>query len=409
MTTPRRTALIAGAGIAGPAVAFWLKRAGWDVTVVESAPSARNSGQNVDLRGVAVTVMDRMGITDAVRDRNTTETGTSFIGRTGKPLGRLPADTESAKDTATAEFEILRGDLADIIATAAGLGDEIRFGSKVVTATPTDEGVAVEFESGEQQTFDVLIAADGLRSSTRTLVLGHEFTPAALGLQTSYFTIPRQPDDNDDWRWYAAPGSRSVTLRPDPYGTIRATLSFIETGRPAPRRRTQQEQKQHLREVFAGAGWQTQRVLDGMDQADDFYVESIAQVRLDEPWWRDRMVLVGDAAYCASPLSGMGTSLALVGAYVLAGELTSHGRPQDAFAAYEQVLRPYVQKAQKLPPGGPRLAHPRTTTGVRIFNAIMTILLSKPLRSLAGKLSSPPADELALPAYPSLTLSGDHR
>jgi 2-polyprenyl-6-methoxyphenol hydroxylase-like FAD-dependent oxidoreductase len=345
--------------------------------------------------------MDRMCITEAVRAKNTTEAGTAFIGVNGRTLGRLPADTESSNDTATAEFEILRGDLADIITSAAGIAADIRYNERVTAVVPADNGVEVTFSSGSEQRFDVLIAADGLRSATRAMVLGEQITPIPLGLQTSYFTIERRPDDDNDWRWYAATGSRSITLRPDPYGTIRATVSYIESDAETGRRRALNDQKQHLREVFRGAGWQTERVLDGMDRADDFYYESLAQVRLQRPWWRNRMVLVGDAAYCASPLSGMGTSLALVGAYVLAGELTTQRRPEDAFTAYERIMRPYVDKAQKLPPGGPRLAHPRTRVGVRVFNGIVALLLSRPLRSLAAKLTSPPADNITPPFYPA--------
>jgi 2-polyprenyl-6-methoxyphenol hydroxylase-like FAD-dependent oxidoreductase len=149
-----------------------------------------------------------------------------------------------------------------------------------------------------------------------------------------------------------------------------------------------------LRATFDGAGWETPRVLAGLDDGA-WYFDTIGQVRA-ATWSRGRVVLLGDAAWAPSPVSGMGTSLALVGAYVLGGELAA-GPHDRAFARYEELLRPYVAKAQDLPPGTPRLAHPRTRTGVTAFNAGMRVAAR--LSRLGGRFSSPPADGIELPAY----------
>ncbi len=138
-----------------------------------------------------------------------------------------------------------------------------------------------------------------------------------------------------------------------------------------------------------------------MDAADDLYFESIGQVKLPR-WSKGRVVLLGDAAYCASPVSGMGTSLALVGAYLLAGELAAHTHHRDAFAGYERIMRPYVQQAQKLPPGTPQIANPQSRTGIAAFGIGLRIAASPPVAALANRLFAPPADQIELPDYSHL-------
>jgi 2-polyprenyl-6-methoxyphenol hydroxylase-like FAD-dependent oxidoreductase len=166
----------------------------------------------------------------------------------------------------------------------------------------------------------------------------------------------------------------------------------------APGRMSPDAQKELLRAEFADAGWQAERVLNGMDQASDFYFEAISQVRAPA-YSSCRVGLVGDAAYCASPISGMGTSLALLGAYVLAGELTRHDDHREAFTAYELIMRPHVQKAQKLPPGTPRLANPRSRRGVRLLNAAARLAASPVASRIAGLLPSSNTSAIDLPDY----------
>ena len=157
----------------------------------------------------------------------------------------------------------------------------------------------------------------------------------------------------------------------------------------------------HLREQFRDVGWEAPRVLDALDGADDMYFESIGQVRAPR-WSRGRVALVGDAAWCASPVSGMGTSLAIVGAYVLAGELASHVDHRDAFAGYERIMRPYVDQAQKLPPGVPRIANPRTRVGLAALRLGLRVAASRLVKGLGNQLFSPPADKIELPDYAHL-------
>lgn len=430
--TTRTRVLISGASIAGPALAYWLDRYGFETTIVERAPELRTGGQNVDVRGAGREVVRRMGLEDDVRAATTGEVGTRFVGPTGGTVAEFPAGT-SDSGGATAELEILRGDLARLLVgrttgDGQGRGTTYRFGDRITgvreddgagagvtttaastpagTAPPgsVSQGVVVSFEHAPDERFDLVVAADGIGSSTRRLVFGDEPTIRSLGLETTYATIPRTAADDDWWRWYNAAGGRSITLRPDPHGTMRAAMSFVtdrtrERGRAE--RRTVAEQRARLHEIFDDAGWEARRVLDGFDHADDLYFESIGQVRAPR-WSSGRVVLLGDAAYCASPVSGMGTSLSLAGAYVLAGELASHRHHRDAFAGYERLMRPYVEQAQQLPPGVPRVANPTSRAGVALFHAGVRLASTRVAGRLGARFSTPPADALELPDYAHL-------
>lgn len=403
MTRPN--VLISGASIAGPALAFWLHRYGWDATIIERAPAFRTGGQNIDIRGAAREVLRRAGLEDAVREATTGEVGTRFIDEDGGTVAEFAA---AKSDTVgpTAEVEILRGDLAKILVDADEGRTEYIYGDRITALDDTGSEVIVSFEKAAERRFDLVVAADGIRSSTRGLVFGKEVSIRPLGLETTYLTIPRTDTDTDWWRWYNAPGGRTVNLRPDRHGTTRALLSSLLDSTTLDtdartERRSPEEHKKHLREEFRDAGWEAPRILADLDDTDDIYFESIAQVHAPR-WSRGRFVLLGDAAWCASPISGMGTSLALVGAYVLAGELAAHVHHRDAFAGYDRIMRPYVNQAQKLIPGGPRLAHPRTRLGIKAFHLALRIAASPLVVKLANQVFSPPADKIDLPDYSHL-------
>ncbi|MGG7508936.1 FAD-dependent monooxygenase [Plantibacter sp. YIM 135249] len=402
MTT--RRVLISGASIAGPALAFWLHRAGIETTIVERAPELRRGGQNVDVRGAGREVARRMGIEDEVRAATTGEAGVRFVDARDRVKAAFPAGTS---DTAgpTAEVEILRGDLAGIIVEATKGSTDYVFGDRITALRETpanDQGggsVTASFDHGEDRTADVVVAADGIGSSTRRLVFGGEPRIRQLGMYTAYLTIPRAETDSAWARWHNATGGRTMTLRPDNVGTTRATFSFLSE--PQGYERLDPEaQKDVLRRKFADVGWEAPRILAALDGETDMYFEAIGQVHAPR-WTHGRVALLGDAGYCASPISGMGTSLALVGAYVLAGELATHADHRDAFAAYERVMRPYVEKAQQLPPGAPRLANPKSRAGIALFNAALAVAANPVVSRIGGRFFSPPADEVSLPDYPA--------
>jgi 2-polyprenyl-6-methoxyphenol hydroxylase-like FAD-dependent oxidoreductase len=214
----------------------------------------------------------------------------------------------------------------------------------------------------------------------------------------AYLTIPRIASDTQWWYWYNAPGGRTIQLRPDNVGTTRVLLSFISEVRGYEKLGTD-EQKKILRDVYRDAGWQASRVLSALDDdAAELYFDSIGQVFAPQ-WSRGRVALVGDAGYCPSPISGMGTSVALVGAYVLAGEIAKHQDHREAFASYERILRPYVDEAQQLPPGAPRLAHPKTKLGIALFHVGTRIGAAVMASGIGKRMSTPKAEKIELPDY----------
>lgn len=391
-----RSVLICGASIAGPALAFWLRRHGLRPVLVERAPAFREGGQNIDIRGAGRTVLQRMGLLDTVAREGTGEQGMSFVDEDNRVVAMFDKD-DLGGNGPTAELEILRGDLARLLYERTHEDVDYRFGDRITEVHDGGDGLQVTLEKGGRQRFDLVVVAEGIGSSTRKLLFGGEVKRRPLDLYVGYFTIPKGPGDGEFCRIFNAPGGRSVWLRPDRHGTTRALLS-IQQKPVGYERLSLEEQKAMLQARFADVGWETPRVLAGLGATDDFYFEAIGQVKLDH-WSKGRAALVGDAAWCAGPISGMGTTLALVGAYVLAGELSRHEEPTAAFAAYERIMRPYVEQAQDVSKLGPRLAHPRSRLGLAVQRATLHLVARPGIRELVGKLVQPPAENITLPDY----------
>ncbi|MBA3547849.1 MAG: FAD-dependent monooxygenase [Nannocystis sp.] len=394
-----RTVLISGASIAGPTLAFWLRRYGLRPVVIERAGEPRLGGQNVDIRGAGREVARRMGIEAELFAASTGEKGLRFVDRHNVTRAEFPAG-KSDTDGFTAELEILRGDLVRILHDRTRGGSEYIFGDYITDLSEHDGVVTATFAAGKARDFDLVIVADGVRSRTRSIVFGGEAEVREIGLYMAYLTIPRIATDSPWWSWYNAPGGRTIQLRPDNVGTTRVLLTF--TSEPRGHERLGIDaQKDVLRRIFSDAGWAAPRVLAALDGATELYFDSIAQV-LAPRWSRGRVALVGDAGYCPTPISGMGTSLAIVGAYVLAGEIARHEDHGQAFAAYERIMRPLVHAAQALPPGVPRLAHPKTKIGIAIFHAGARLAAGVLASRLGNKLLAPQADKFELPDYCAL-------
>ncbi|MFC7052774.1 FAD-dependent monooxygenase [Hansschlegelia quercus] len=391
-----RDVLITGASVAGPALAWWLGRYGMNVTVVERAPEFRDNGQNVDIRGAGRVVAQRMGIEDEIAARTTGEKAIAFVDEKNEVQAQIDVGDFGAGGP-TAELEILRGDLSRILVERSRDKARYQFGDRITALDDGPDGVDVTFEKGGRRRFDLVIAAEGIGSATRTLVFGDEARRKPLDLYMGYFSIPPAPTDSEDTaRWFNAPAGRSVFLRPGGDAT-----HVVLTAQQPPDGREDlepSEQKAWLRKTFADAGWEIARVLDGLDKADDFYFEAIGQVKMDR-WSKGRVALLGDAAYCASPISGMGTSLALVGAYVLAGELSRHEDHEAAFAAYERIMRPYVEQAQNVPKLGPRIAQPQTRFGIALQQWALDLSTKPLVKSVATKLMSSKPEKIDLPNY----------
>lgn len=403
--------LISGAGIAGPALAWFLAKTGARVNVVEKSHSLLTQGHNIDIEGSAIRVVEKMGLLGEVRRFNTTEKGTQFIDPKGHPFAPFPISKEHTASP-TSELEILRGDLATIFYDATKDHPNITysFGTSIRNIISNDQrAVRVELSNNAVHKYDLLVAADGQWSNVRNLCFPKESVQVVdKNMYVAYSTIPRLPSDNDWWNVYQALGSRIVTTRPDPHGTIRAMFTrmpcdatqrqaWLEasgSNRPA--------QQKLLRKEFAGAGWQTERLLDAMEEASDFYLQTVQQIKMTK-WSNNRVVCIGDAGFASSPLSGRGTPLAIISAYVLAGELSELGsgeHPARALESYEKTLRPFVEEVQQIPIFIPAIAHPKTAWKRWLFGAFVSVVSKVVATSwYASKFGGVDDDDFPLPQY----------
>ncbi|NIJ04507.1 FAD-dependent monooxygenase [Frigoribacterium faeni] len=389
----KRTAVVSGASIAGLSTAWWLRRTGWDVTVLERAEAFRDGGQNVDVRGVARDVLRRMDLFDAVAARNTTETGTVLVDARGEVTAELPSDGVGG---ATAELEILRGDLARTLLDHLPDGVDLVYGDPIAAVDDEADGVTITTASGRRTTADLLVVAEGVRSRTRGLVFGaDEVDVRDLGVTMVFGTIPRTERDDDRWRWHNSLRGRQIHLRPDPYGTIRAILAYSPGDDVLGLSREQTLAV--VRERYADAGWEAPRVLDALETSPDVYVDQLQQVRM-RTWHRGHVVAAGDAGWCVTPMGGGGASLALTAGYVLAAQLAGHQDQEAALAAYETWMRPLVDDVQDLPRGLTAFAYPQTRAGLAARGVADKVMTSRLLRPVAATLTQVAETDRELPA-----------
>lgn len=341
--------LVTGASIAGPALAHWLHRRGAEVTVVERAPELRPGGQAVDARGVTKDVIGRMGLDAAVRAARTETAGAYTVDVDGTVLETFRADDHGG-DGYIADIEILRGDLSRVLYDDTRDGVEYVFGDRIAELTQDADGVDVAFAGGDRRRFDLVVGADGLHSALRAMVFGpHERFVRHLGLVLAFYSVPNE-FGLDRWllECQHKESGRSALLRPIQDATRAMAMFSFPAATFDVDYRDVAAQKRLLRERMAGFGWLTPRLLAHLDDSPDFYLDQVGQVVMDR-WCSGRVGLFGDAAFSSSPMSGQGTGLALVGAYLLAGELATAGwDPEAGFAAFEGRMRSFVEANQEI-------------------------------------------------------------
>ncbi|MBD1391587.1 FAD-dependent monooxygenase [Mucilaginibacter glaciei] len=378
--------LIAGDSIAGSTLAFWLNKYSSDETLVERSPSQISGGQNIDVRDAAFKVFERMGIAKEILAANTGELGIQFIDDKNRIRASFPAN---GADRFTGEMEIIRGDLVNILYDHTKNNVKYLFGKYITALDDNDMRVKVTYSDGEQADFDLVIAADGVRSKTRELMFGNEAELKYIGIYNVYLTISKTHTDTNWAKWYNAQRSRVILLRPDKDGSTRASFSFLSPDnnyQEFPR----EEQKKFLIAKLTGAGWEAPRLSKAIADSDDFYFDGVSQVKAPR-WSKGRFAMIGDAAYCPTPISGMGTSLAIIGAYVLAGELSQTEDYSKAFGSFEKKLRPFVKSVQSLPPGAPWIVHPKSKWGVNILNTLAGAIASDFINGISKIFKGKPA------------------
>lgn len=342
-----RSALISGASIAGPALAFWLAETGWDVTVVERAAGLRRGGYPIDIRGTAIDIVRRMGLHEVIAAERYRHPPLTLLSPRGRRLASLQIEN-LLNDVASGDVELSRGVLSEILYRAGRDRVHYLFGDSITELAQTDSGVEVGFENNPSQLFDVVIGADGIHSNVRALTFGEESRFIRhLGPYAAIWDLPTEMFPAGTGFMYSHAGRSAVVERPAGERTARAFLAFMHPRPGTIDRYDTDEILATLRTTFAGDRWRTHDIIDTLPGADDLYFDTVSQIRM-KTWSAGRVGLVGDAAYAPAFLSGQGTSIAIAGAYVLAGELARHDRPESAFAAYEHRLRAYVEKNQNL-------------------------------------------------------------
>jgi 2-polyprenyl-6-methoxyphenol hydroxylase-like FAD-dependent oxidoreductase len=398
------TVLISGAGVAGPALAYWLSRGDYQVVVVEIADGIPPGGQTVDLRGAGRVIVERMGLLDELRHRSMSQRGIAWVKSDGKRRGEMPVEAFHGNGMVS-QLEILRGDLADALYQASAADADYRFGTRITEIDQAGDVVLATLSDGTAVRADLVVGADGPHSAVRRLAFGpEEKFLKPLGGYNAWFTAPDTAGLDGWYLMYQAPGGLNASMRPshDP-SKAKASLAFRSEPLEYDRRDID-AQRRLLATRFAGAGWHCDALVAAARDADDFYFDAFAQVHMDD-WSAGRVTLVGDAGYCASPLSGMGTSLALVGAYVLAGELghadgsgIEPGHLTAALQRYRTVLRPYVDRCQDLP-NGINGYLPKSAADIVVTALVMKYMQRWPFRAIAERKWFTTADAIDVPDY----------
>jgi 2-polyprenyl-6-methoxyphenol hydroxylase-like FAD-dependent oxidoreductase len=394
-----RSVLISGASIAGPTLAYWLDRHGFDVTVVERASAVRSGGYPIDIRGTAIDVVERMQVLPAVQAAHIGSRAVTFVDAAGKAIGTIPIYDLTANEAR--DVELPRGALATLLyELTRNKAVRYRFDDSIETLHDDGAGVDIRFKSGERGRYDIVIGADGLHSNVRRLAFGPE-TPfnRYLGYTFNLFTTPNDWGLSHGAIVYAEAGraAGAYAVRDSP--KVFSFLIFATETPPFGAHPVAAKQIERTAAVFADGGWEVPRLLEAMRHADDLYFDTVSQIRMP-CWSKGRVALAGDSAFAPSFLSGQGTSIALVGAYVLAGELPVHDNPAKAFASYERITRPFVAANQALAiKAGASFFLPRTQQEVDARNRALAALARGGSAEMAGGNAREVHSALRLPEY----------
>jgi 2-polyprenyl-6-methoxyphenol hydroxylase-like FAD-dependent oxidoreductase len=394
--------LISGAGIAGPTLAYWLARYGFAPTIVEKSPTLRTGGYIIDFWGAGFEIAERMGLAPEITERGYRVQEVRVVGRDGRRVAGFSA-TAFARATQGRFTSLPRGELAASIVEAIVDRVEIIFGDSVAALEQCDSGVRVQFEGGATRDFDLVIGADGLRSGVRQLLFGPEAQfEKYLGYKVAAFEATGyRPRDELTYVMYTEVGRQVArfSLRGD---RTMFLFIFADEIRDRGEAGDSSAQKAVLRTRFGKSGWECPQILEWLDRTDSLYFDCVSQIRMKPSasggWSRGRVSLVGDAACCVSFLAGQGSALAMIAAYILAGELhRAQGDFRQAFARYENLFGPFVLKKQKAALRFAGAFAPKTKCGLCLRNQVMNLMRLPWVTDLV--VSRDIVDKIALPEY----------
>lgn len=365
--------LISGAGIAGTALAFWLKKFGFNPAIIEVSPELREGGYAIDFMGAGFDVAEKMGMIPALEKEDMDISKVGFVDKNNKEKGSMNY-RKIKKLMNNRAFTLLRSDLAKIIYKSLHGEVEIIFADTIDKIEQDEDKVNVTFLSGKNRSFDLLVGADGLHSNVRNLVFGSEAQfEKYFGYYTSSFTLENYPSQGRAFSMFNVPGKQAAVYS---YSTSRTAAFFVFTSPEKLKydHHDVEKQKQILKNEFMSIGWKCPDILAKIDSSSDFYFDSVSQIKMDN-WSKGRITLVGDACDCPSLLSGKGSTLAMVGAYILAGELKlAKGNYKTAFTQYENIFKPFINKKQKSAQGFAKSFIPKSNFGIWVRNQAMKLM-----------------------------------
>jgi 2-polyprenyl-6-methoxyphenol hydroxylase-like FAD-dependent oxidoreductase len=393
--------LISGAGIAGPTLAYWLLKYGINPTIVERAPELRTGGYVIDFWGAGFEIADRMGLSDDIKNCGYQVEEVRILNSRGERVAGFPAAT-FARLTQGRYTSLPRGALASAILRTIENKAEIIFNDSVSVIEQSGSTVDVTFDSGRRRNFDVVVGADGLHSRVRQLVFGPEDKfEKYLGYKVAAFEAPGyQPRDELTYVMYTEVGQQvgRFALRGN------STMFLFTFEDPMLGARQDGDINAHkavLRERFGRSGWECPQILDALDRTGELYFDRVSQIRMHPEqglWTRGRVTLLGDAAFCVSFLAGQGSALAMVSAYILAGELyRSRGNYTEAFARYQQLFAPFVAQKQEAALRFAGFFAPHSRFSLFFRNQIVNFMRIRWIADIAMGRSL--ADKITVPDY----------
>ncbi|AHM60550.1 FAD-binding monooxygenase [Flammeovirgaceae bacterium 311] len=359
--------LISGAGIAGTTHAFWLKKFGFNPTIVERAPEIRKGGYAIDFWGAGFDVAERMGIVPDLKEADLQIPELTFVDENDNRKGGLSYKKMKELMNGRA-LNILRSDLAKVIYNHLDKDIEIIFGDTISKIEQHENELRVTFQSGKIRNFDLIVGADGLHSNVRNLIFQHGGPfEKYYGYYTSSYTISDTPISQKEFKMYNIPRKQAAI-----YSTNEKELTtfflFTSPDKLSYNHHDIEEQKQILRNEFENMGWKCGELISKIETAPDFYFDEVSQIRMDN-WSKDRVTLVGDACACPSLLSGQGATLAMVGAYILAGELKeANGDYRIAFDQYQNIFKPIIEDKQRIAQKFAKSFVPKSRFGIWLRN-----------------------------------------
>ena len=365
--------LISGAGIAGLTLAYWLKKFGFNPTVIEHAPKLREGGYAIDFWGAGFDVAERMNIVPDLHKADLRISEVAFVDENNKRKGGLNY-LKLKKLMKGRALTLLRSDLSKVIYNRLDKDVEIIFGDSIHKIEQNDEGVTVNFKTGSARSFNLVAGADGLHSNVRNIIFGDETQfEKYYGYYTSSFTIENNMFNDHSFLTYNIPCKQAAvySINENKMATF---FIFTSQQKLSYNYHDVAKQKEILTNEFQDAGWRCAGLVSKIDVAPDFYFDVVSQIRMDH-WSKNRVALVGDACYCPSLLSGQGSTLAMVGAYILAGELKqANGNYKTAFEKYQNIFKPFIDRKQKTAQNFAKSLVPKTKFGIWLRNSFTNLM-----------------------------------